>query len=129
MNQITKIANNFIKKGHSVLELGCGNGDLINEIAESNNDLTRIVAVDYFNEPKNLNRKIEFIKQDIEKLNISGHFDIVIAHHVLEHIKDPLGLIEEIKKMLNENGRILITVPNRYGFGFGVLFIVLNFEF
>lgn len=116
MNQIVKIANNFLKKGHSVLELGCGNGDLINEIAD-NNDLMRIVAIDYFNEPKNLNKKIEFIKQDIENLNIDEYFDIIIINHVLEHIKNPLGLIEKIKKNLNKNGRILIVVPNRYGFG------------
>ena len=68
-------------------------------------------------EPKNLNKKIEFIKQDIENLNIDGHFDIVIMNHVLEHVKNPLGLVEEIKKILNKNGRILIVVPNRRGFG------------
>jgi len=117
MNQITTIANNSLKKGQNVLELGCGNGELINEIANSNNGLARIVAVDYFNKPENLNKKVEFIKQNIEEFNIDGHFDVVIMHHVLEHVKNPLGLIEKIKKVLNKNGRILIAVPNRRGFG------------
>jgi len=117
MNQLVTIANKSLKKGQSVLELGCGDGDLINEIANSNDDLMSIVAVDYFNEPKNLNKKVEFIKQNVEELNIDGHFDVVILHHVLEHVKNPLGLIEKIKKVLNKNGRILIAVPNRYGFG------------
>lgn len=117
MNQIVKIANNFLKEGHNVLELGCGNGNLIKEIVANRDNLGRVVVVDYFNEPRNLNKKVEFIKQDIENLNINEHFDMVIINHVLEHIKNPLGLLEKIKKILNKNSHILIVVPNRRGFG------------
>lgn len=117
MNQVVEIASKSLKENQNVLELGCGNGDLINEVVLNNKGLDRVVAVDYFNKPEDLNEKVEFIKQNIEDLNINGEFDIVIMHHVFEHVKNPLGLIEKIKKMLRKNGRILIVVPNRYGFG------------
>jgi SAM-dependent methyltransferase len=105
-----------IKNKSTVLELGCGSGELINKIAENFSGLNRIVAVDIFDQSKKLNSKVEFIKQDIENLDIHESFDLVILNHVLEHIKNPLGLLANIKKILNPHGRILIVVPNRYGF-------------
>ncbi len=105
-----------IKNKNSVLELGCGSGKLINAIAENFTGLNKIVAVDCIDRPEKLNKKVEFIKQDIENLNISGTFDLVIMSQVLEHVKNPLGLLENLKKNLNPYGRILIVVPNRRGF-------------
>jgi len=105
-----------LKNKSAVLELGCGSGDLVNAIAEKFSNLSRIVAVDLLDRPEKLDKKVEFIKQDIEKLNIPDSFDLVILNHVLEHIKNPLGLLTNIKKNLNPYGRILIVVPNRRGF-------------
>ena len=38
--------------------------------------------------------------------------DIVTMFHVLEHLKDPIESLKEIKKYLNPNGKIIIEVPN-----------------
>jgi len=116
MDNLLKLVAINLKNKSSLLELGCGSGELINAITERFSDLDKIVAVDFFNRPEKLNKKVEFIKQDIETLNIPGSFDLVVLNQVLEHIKDPLGLLTNIKKNLNSYGRILIVVPNRYGF-------------
>lgn len=105
-----------IKDKSSVLELGCGSGELINEVAEKFIGLNNIVAVDCIDRPEKLDKRIKFIKQDIEHLDISGGFDLVILNQVFEHMKNPLGLLVNIKKNLNPHGRILIVVPNRRGF-------------
>lgn len=114
-NLLTIVGANLRNKS-ALLELGCGSGELINAIAKKFNNLDKIVAVDFFNEPEELNKKVQFIKQDLEKLNITEQFDLIVLNQVLEHIKDPLGLLATIKKNLNPRGRILIVVPNRYGF-------------
>jgi len=64
-----------------------------------------------------LRDRCEFIKQDLENFNIDGTFDLVILSQVLEHIKNPIGLLERIKPILNKHGKILIDVPNRRGLG------------
>jgi len=40
-------------------------------------------------------------------------FDLIVAFHCLEHVDDPLELIKQCKKMLNKNGKILISTPFR----------------
>jgi len=39
-------------------------------------------------------------------------FDYVIFADVLEHLRDPLEVLKRTKKYLNENGSVLISVPN-----------------
>lgn len=40
-----------------------------------------------------------------------GKFDTVVALNVIEHIKDDGAAVRNCKKLLNENGRIVILVP------------------
>lgn len=116
MNEILKIIDKNLHGGKRVLELGCGDGDLIRVFAARHPEVAEIVAVDYFNAPQNLPARIKFIKQDLERLELAGSFDLIIINHVLEHIKNPLGLMELAKKLLAKYGRILIVTPNRRGF-------------
>jgi SAM-dependent methyltransferase len=116
MDSFLKTIEANLKNKSAVLELGCGSGELINAVAQKFGYLRKIVAVDFFNRPEKLNGKVEFIKQDIEQLDLPGKFDLVILNQVFEHMKNPLGLLVNLKKNLNPHGRVLIVVPNRYGF-------------
>ena len=110
------IINSYLRDKTAVLELGCGNGLLINQLAQENPHLKNIVAIDYYNDSAKFSPSVNFIKQNLEEFSLDQKFDLVILNQVFEHIKNPLGLVEKIKKNLNKNGRILIIVPNRYGF-------------
>lgn len=41
----------------------------------------------------------------------SGTFDAVICHHVLEHVTDPWATLREIKRLLRDEGVLLLFVP------------------
>jgi SAM-dependent methyltransferase len=43
----------------------------------------------------------------------SGHFDVVIAHNVLEHLPDPASSFREIHRVLRPGGVFLSKTPNR----------------
>ncbi len=50
----------------------------------------------------------------------AGFFDIVRMHHVLEHVRDPIGTLSEIRRVLKKNGLLILTVPNIDGIGFAM---------
>jgi SAM-dependent methyltransferase len=41
-------------------------------------------------------------------------FDVVAMEHVLEHVRDPEGLLERLPRVLAPGGVVAITVPNDY---------------
>lgn len=44
--------------------------------------------------------------------NLPAHnFDVIICHHVLEHLDNPVNSLSEIKGLLAENGRLILCVP------------------
>ncbi len=53
-------------------------------------------------------------------------FDFVIASEVLEHTDDPVDFLLFVRGLLNEGGRLVVTVPNGFG-PFELATIVLNF--
>jgi SAM-dependent methyltransferase len=40
-----------------------------------------------------------------------GSFDLVILHHVLEHVAEPLGLLRQLARSLRDGGVLFISVP------------------
>jgi SAM-dependent methyltransferase len=52
---------------------------------------------------------IEFVT-DIAALD-GRQFSAVICHHVLEHVPDPLAILERIKAQLRPGGRLILCVP------------------
>lgn len=41
-----------------------------------------------------------------------GHFDVVVLHHVIEHVADPSALLREIRRVLAEDGLLILATPN-----------------
>ncbi len=44
--------------------------------------------------------------------NITEKYDVVFCSHVLEHIAYPQRLLQDIRSVLNENGILIVAVPN-----------------
>jgi SAM-dependent methyltransferase len=53
-------------------------------------------------------------KEDLEKfLERKEKFDFVTLFEVLEHVQDPVEILEDSKKLLHAGGKLAIFVPNR----------------
>jgi SAM-dependent methyltransferase len=109
-----KRAVSEVAKGRC-LEIGCGTGYTINHAAEIIPD-QKHVAIDIKDyrafKPKN----VRFVKTSIDKIKVNGKFDTIMMFHVLEHMEDPVGVIEKLHRMLNKGGRMVFAVPNRTAF-------------
>lgn len=96
-------------QSRSLLDFGCGAGGFLAKIkgftkecagVEKDSKL-RAAIVKYF--------KIKTYA-DIEE--VEERFDIITLFHVLEHFKDPKGILIKLSKLLNKGGHIVIEVPN-----------------
>jgi len=52
--------------------------------------------------------------EDLDELPAGG-IDVVICHHVLEHVPDPLVVLGRIRGLLRPGGRLILVVPYEYG--------------
>jgi 2-polyprenyl-3-methyl-5-hydroxy-6-metoxy-1,4-benzoquinol methylase len=98
-----------------VLELGSASGRLTEMLAAH---CPRVVAVDgsaRFLETARArpgNQGVEFVHSMFEDLALSSTFDVIVMHHVLEHIQAPWAVLGALRKLLTPGGLLAITVPN-----------------
>lgn len=102
----------FLPFGKKVLEIGCGNGLLTEELIARNNQVT---ALDYDEESirSQQERKIpaSFIWTDFLKFETPERFDWIICTEVLEHLADDASALRKMYVFLKKEGRLLLTVP------------------
>jgi SAM-dependent methyltransferase len=114
---LTKVFPNFFDciRNKEILDFGCGEG--FHSIAMAKKGAKYVLGVDInqkgLNEARNLARRIG-VEEKVsfeERLQdrFFGKFDIVISKNSMEHFKEPLQILEQMKQALKPNGRIFIS--------------------
>ena len=97
-------------QGLKILDIGCGNGDISNYFARQNEQY----GVDVKDQRKPENNTFEFYQVDSERLPFDdGFFDVVVSHHVIEHVSDQGLHLDEIWRCLKPNGVAYVATPNK----------------
>ncbi len=106
-NEISFI--NSLKPG-KILDVGCGLGYLLSGI---NNQWDKYgVEISNFCY-KYAKRWGKIYIGDLSESNYkNNYFDVIVLHHVIEHIDDPIKIILKIKNILNKNGYFIIGTPD-----------------
>lgn len=91
-----------------VLDFGSGNGGFLKLARNISKEVLGVelekAIIPYYKEEKiSLENSID---------NINNKFDIITSFHVIEHIKEPLIILEKLKNLLVDDGRLIIEVPN-----------------
>jgi SAM-dependent methyltransferase len=100
-----------------VLELGSALGQLTELLAAASR---RVVAVDGSSRFLALakarpgNRDVRFVHSVFETLSLSEKFDVIVLHHVLEHVEHPVALLKRLRASMTREGLIAISVPNAH---------------
>lgn len=109
--QIAKLCKFLIPPKKSVLDIGCGTGDLLASLSPSYG-----VGLDISeNMVKIAKKKYPFLKfytQDAQNIATHERFDYVILSDILGDLEDIQKAFDELKKVSDEKTRIIITFYN-----------------
>ena len=112
------IKNNFIidltGSGKKVLDVGCNDGDLGEQLLKNRNDVYGCdIVKKNLKIAKKKGLKVKFVDLEKNKLPYPPNtFDIVILADVIEHVFDTDFLIHNCFKVLKPGGKIIVTTPN-----------------
>jgi len=115
MKQEFKIISNLINKNTRVLDVGCGNGTLMEYLKNSRKIDIRGIEISKNNVQKCLSKGLTVIEGDAEKDLLQfpdGSFDFVILSQTLQAFLTPEIVIKEL---LRVGKKAVVTIPN---FGF-----------
>lgn len=111
--------------GRSVLEIGCGRGELACALAARPLPPRRLVAADFAVAAVGLGRArarsvssgaLRWVVSDIQQIAaFRESFDTVISCETLEHVLDPASALRELHRVLKPGGRLLLTTPSYLG--------------
>jgi 2-polyprenyl-3-methyl-5-hydroxy-6-metoxy-1,4-benzoquinol methylase len=97
-----------------VLDLGCSSGLLAGRVRDLGHHVT---AADVVEHPEVRQRVDRFVRADLDQglpdeLVGLGPFDVVLTADVLEHLREPRRLLEQLESLLAEGGVLIASVPN-----------------
>ena len=110
-----KIISDFIKKNTRVLDVGCGDGTLMNYLKANKEIDIRGIEISKNNSQKCVSRGLTVIEGDAEKDLTQfpdSSFDLVILSQTLQAFLNPETVIQELLRI---GKKAIVTVPN---FGF-----------
>ena len=97
-------------KNRRVLDFGCGSGGVIKLISGI---VSNVAGVELENDKREyLNKEGFECFSSIDAIPEDAEYDVITLFHVLEHLPDPVEILEKLKKHLSDNGKIIIEVPN-----------------
>ena len=107
--------------GPRVLDVGCSEGILEVLLARRGLDVTGVEvnpdALDFAREllarePDAVRARVRLVQGDfIEARPVTGLFDTVVLGEILEHLHDPVPLLDRSLEHLRPGGRLVITTP------------------
>ncbi len=136
---IYHITVNNVEAGSHVLELGCASGHISSYLK---NELDcKAFAIDINKENVELSRQrgVNTIEGDLETdeclneifdyIELNGKFDFIICTEVIEHLKSPELLLDNIKLFIKPEGKVIISTPNIAYWEIRLKLLFGNFEY
>ena len=98
---------------NNVLEIGSGLGELAKILAASHGNVYVTEAdpqyVKHLKSEKSLNC---LDGGDLRSDNYTGFFDLLVLSHVLEHLSNPLAMLNDISRVLKQDAYLFVELPN-----------------
>lgn len=101
-----------IKGIKNILDCGCGTGILVDLLEKKGFIVDGVDSsaanIDY----ARLNKAGNYYIQDIQKVDTGRKYDLIVASHLIEHLRSPEQFIKNLKRSLLLGGYLYIATPN-----------------
>lgn len=107
-----KHITDFLKevKPGKILDVGCGPGFLLSTLNKRWDKYGIDVSKTAL---EHCSKYAKVFHGELPKLKFKKNmFDVVVMNHVIEHLPDPVEYLFEVKKILKENGILIIATPD-----------------
>jgi 2-polyprenyl-3-methyl-5-hydroxy-6-metoxy-1,4-benzoquinol methylase len=106
----------LVGSGKRVLDVGCGTGQLADYLQSHGNEVS---GVEMDPESAELARPHleRLVVGDLDHLDLvaelgAGSFDVIVCADVLEHLRNPLITLRQVRALLVDGGYLVTSIPN-----------------
>ena len=117
---ILRLIRKYAKRCLTVLDIGCGVGTIDFYLGQQGKKVLGLdvskMAIKTARESAHkigLNKFVNFVNMDFPKQKPKGKFELIILSEVVEHLKDDKHVVNEISKLLEKNGILIISSPSK----------------
>ncbi len=90
-----------------ILDVGAGNGKLIKTLKLFG--FRHLTGIDPFLGKEVCTNGLKLLRSDLKDLD--GSWDVIMFHHSLEHVPEPVRSLDSARRLLTEKGRIIVRIP------------------
>ncbi len=95
-----------------LLDIGCAEGDFVRLAADEGWDAYGTEFSAFASLHANLSG-VRVLRGQLAELKLPAKsFDAITAWHVVEHVPDPLALLKECRRLIRDDGYLVIALPN-----------------
>ena len=119
-----KIAGEYIQKGNTVVDLGCGPGYFTIDLAKMAGENGKVVAVDIQESMlarvkkkasrHGVSQRMVFHQCSASRIGLNQKADFILAYYMMHETPDPKAFFTEIRNMLTTNGKLLVVEPRMH---------------
>lgn len=101
-----------------LLDVGCGDGTFLNRMRRHGWSVDGLDFDPQAIKNAKLRYGLELRTGDLQSAHFpDDNFDAVTLSHVIEHVPDPISLLQEVRRILRPGGRLVVTTPNADSIG------------
>jgi SAM-dependent methyltransferase len=100
---------------HRVLEVGCSVGHVTEHLVAAGNTVVGVeLDPDAAEQASAWATNVHVLDLDVDRVSAveSGRFDVIMLGDVIEHLRDPLSALGDLVTLLEDDGRLIVSVPN-----------------
>ena len=103
------LINEIINK--NILDFGCGNGNFM-QLARTSATSVEGVELEKAMHPFFKKNDLNVFLNLEDAMSKKKKWDLITAFHVVEHLLEPKRILSDLAKLLTEDGKLIIEVPN-----------------